>query len=116
MARDVPKCCISAGSLISVDLNTLKNLALTVIIAVAVIGLLLAILIKKILGKIISLLIAAVLVFIFWQQRDKVVSYAEEVHNKACASAEGAVDNPTTQRATTFLGIDISLPDGWCTA
>jgi len=85
------------------------------IIAVAVVGLLLAILIKKILGKIISLLVAAVLVFLGWQQREKVVSYADDVKGKACSAAEGAVDNATTQKATTFLGIGISLPAGWCT-
>jgi threonine/homoserine/homoserine lactone efflux protein len=97
-----------------VDLETIKTVALWAIIAVAVIGLVLAIVIKKILGKIISLLVAAVLVYIGWQQREKVVSYAEEVRGKACESAAGAVDNPTTARATTFLGIGVSLPAGWC--
>lgn len=84
------------------------------IIAIAVIGLLLAIVIRKILGKIISLLVAAVLVFIGWQQREKVISYADDVRGKACTSAVGAVDNATTDKATTFLGIGISLPAGWC--
>lgn len=96
------------------DLETVKTVALAAIIAIAVIGLLLAIVIKKILGKIISLLIAAVLIFIGWQQRDKVVTYAEQVQGKACTSADGAINNANTQKATTFLGIGISLPDGWC--
>jgi hypothetical protein len=97
-----------------VELETIKTVAMWAIIVIAAVGLLLAIVIRKILGKIISLLVAAVLVFVFWQQRDKVVSYAEEVRGNACDAASGAVDNPTTERATTFLGLSISLPDGWC--
>ncbi len=85
-----------------------------VIIAVGVLGLLLAIVIKKIIGKIISLILAAVLVTLGWQQRAKVVNYADEVRGKACDSADAAVDNPTTRDATTFLGISVSLPTGWC--
>ena len=96
------------------DLDTIKTVAMWAIIIVAAVGLLLAILIKKIIGKIISLLVAAVLVFIGWQQRDKVVSYADDVHGKACTSAEGALDNATTNAATSFLGLKISLPAGWC--
>ncbi|WP_111766876.1 hypothetical protein [Nakamurella deserti] len=98
------------------DLETVKTVAIVAIIAIAVIGLLLAIVIRKIVGKIISLVVAAVLVLVAWQQRDKVVSYAEEVQGQACDSVSGAVDNPTTREATSFLGIGISLPDGWCTA
>lgn len=97
------------------NLETVKTVAMVAIIAIAVIGLLLAIVIRKIVGKIISLVVAAVLVFIAWQQRDKVVNYADQVHNDTCNSASGAVDNATTQAATSFLGISVSLPDGWCT-
>ena len=71
--------------------------------------------IRKIVGKILSLVIAAALIFVAWQQRDKVTDYAAEVRGQACDSAAGAVDNPTTREATSFLGIGISLPDGWCT-
>lgn len=97
------------------DLQTIKTVAMWAIIGIAVVGVLLAIVIRKIVGKIISLLIAAVLVFVAWQQREKVVSYADQVRGEACDSAAGAVDNATTAEATTFLGIGISLPDGWCT-
>ncbi len=96
------------------NLETIKTTAMWGIIAVAVIGLVLAIVIKKIVGKIISLVVAAVLVFVGWQQRNKVIEYADQVHGQACDSASGAVDNPTTQKATKFLGIGVSLPDGWC--
>jgi hypothetical protein len=98
-----------------VNLETVKTVAVVAIVAIAVIGLLMAIVIRKIVGKIISLVVAAVLVVVAWQQRDKVVSYAEEVQGQACDSASGAVENPTTQEATSFLGIGISLPEGWCT-
>ncbi len=105
-----------AGNLGCVDLETVKTVAMVAILAIAVIGLLLAIVIRKIIGKIIALVVAAVLVFVAWQQRDKVVSYADEVRGQACDSASGAVDNPTTREATSFLGIGISLPDGWCSS
>lgn len=104
-----------AGNLTCVDLDTVKTVAMVAIVAIAVIGLLLAIVIRKIVGKIISLVVAAVLVLVAWQQRDKVIDYADEVQGRACDSVSGAVDNPTTEKATSFLGIGISLPDGWCT-
>lgn len=97
-----------------VDLETIRTVMLWVIVGVAVVGLLLAIVIRRIVGKIVSLVLAAVLVFLGWQQRDKVISYAEEVRGKACESADAAVNNPTTERATTFFGIGVSLPAGWC--
>jgi xanthosine utilization system XapX-like protein len=98
-----------------VDLETVKTVGMVAIVAIALIGLLLAIVIRKIVGKIISLVVAAALVFVAWQQRDKVTDYAAEVRGQACDSAAGAVENPTTREATSYLGIGISLPDGWCT-
>lgn len=98
------------------NLETIKTVAMVLIIGIAVIGVLLSIVIRKIVGKILSLVIAALLIFIAWQQRDKVIDYADEVRGKACSSAAGAVANPTTDEATRFLGIGISLPDGWCTS
>ena len=88
------------------DLNTVKTVAMWALIAFAVVGILLAILIKKIVGKIISLVLAAVLVFFCWQQRDKVTSAATDVHGKACSTAE--------QHMPSFFGITVSLPSGWC--
>jgi hypothetical protein len=95
-------------------LDTVKTVSLYGIIGVAAVGLLMAIVVKKIIGKIISLVLAAVLVLIAWQQRDKVVTYAEDVRGKACTAASGALQNATTAQATKFLGISVSLPDGWC--
>ena len=53
----------------NLDLQTIKNTAMWVLIAVAVIGIVLAIIIKKIVGKIITLVLAALIVFFGWQQR-----------------------------------------------
>jgi c-di-AMP phosphodiesterase-like protein len=89
-----------------VDLNTIKTVALWVLIAIAVIGILLAIVIKKIIGKIISLVLAAVLVFFCWQQRDKVTSAAENLHGEAC--------NTVNDKMPSFFGISVSLPSDWC--
>ena len=98
-----------------VDLDTIKTVAMWAIIVVAVIGLLSAILIKKIVGKIISLLVAAVLVFVAWQQRDKVCPTPTRSGDRRARppTAPSTTRPPTKPRP--FLGIGISLPDGWCT-
>lgn len=87
------------------DLNTIKTVALWVLIAIAVIGILLAIVIKKIIGKVISLVLAAVLVFFCWQQRARVVSAADDLKGHACATSDGM---------PSFFGIDVKLPADWC--
>jgi hypothetical protein len=88
-----------------VDLNTIKTVAMWVLIAIAVIGILLAIIIKKIIGKVISLVLAAVLVFFCWQQRAKVVSAADDLKGHACSA---------TSDMPSFFGIGVKLPAGWC--
>lgn len=80
-----------------------------VIIAIGVIGIVLAIVIKKIVGKIISLVLAAVLVFLGWQQRDKVLDFANTLKGDACATANPAMTS------TSFFGMNVTLPAGWCT-
>lgn len=89
------------------DIDTLKTVAMWALIAVAVVGILLAIVIKKVIGKIISLVLAAVLVFLCWQQRDKVIDAADTLRAKACTTANA--DLPS------FFGIHITVPDDWCT-
>lgn len=89
------------------DLNTVKTVAMWVLIAIAVIGILMAIIIKKIVGKIISLVLAAVLVFFCWQQRSKVIDAANDLHAKACSTVSPD-DGPS------FFGIDVKLPADWC--
>lgn len=88
------------------DIDTLKTVAMWALIAVAVVGILLAIVIKKIIGKIISLVLAAVLVFLCWQQREKVLDAGNDLKAGACSTA--GADMPT------FFGISISLPGDWC--
>ena len=92
----------------------MKTVATWGIVAVVVIGMLLSILVRKILAKILCLLVAAVLVYLGWQQRQKVVEYADEVRGKACSAADDAAQNATPERATTFLGLPVSMPTGWC--
>jgi hypothetical protein len=85
-----------------VDLDTVKTVATWVIVGFVVIGVLCAIIIKKIVGKIISLVLAAVVVFFIWQQRAKVTDYANEVKGDVCTAQP------------SFFGIDVSLPESWC--
>ena len=67
-----------------VPLTAIQSTAPWVLIAIAVIALVLAILIKKIVGKIIVLVLAAVLIFVGWQQRQHVIDFANGVKDDAC--------------------------------
>lgn len=84
------------------SLQTVQSTAPWVLLGIAVVAVVLAILIKKIVGKIIVLGIAAVLIFIGWQQRQQVIDFANSVKDETCAAS------------TTFVGIEVSLPDSWC--
>ena len=85
-----------------INLATIQNTAPWVLLGIGVIGVVAAIVIKKIVGKIIALVLAAVLIFIGWQQRQQVIDFANSVKDETCASS------------TTFVGIEVSLPDSWC--
>ncbi|MET3804594.1 threonine/homoserine/homoserine lactone efflux protein [Nakamurella sp. UYEF19] len=86
----------------NLDVSTIKSTAMWVLIAIAVIGLVLAIIIKKIIGKIITLVLAAVIVFFGWQQRSKVVDFA----NSSAKSAQSSVCSSHPK----FFGIDVTYP------
>ena len=83
---------------VDLELATIRTSGPWVLLAVAVVGVVLAIIIKKIIGKIIVLLLAAVIVFVGWQQRAAVVDFANNLHASACAS------HPR------FFGFDVSYP------
>lgn len=87
----------------NVDLNTIQSTAPWVLLGIGVVGVVAAIVIKKIVGKIIALVLAAVLIFIGWQQRQQVIEFANSVKDETCATS------------TTFFGIEVSLPETWCT-
>ena len=82
----------------NLDLQTIKSTAMWVLIAIAVIGIVLAIIIKKIVGKIITLVLAALIVFFGWQQRSRVVDFGNHLQASACSS------HPK------FFGIDVTSP------
>ncbi len=86
-----------------INLSTVQSTAPWVLLGIGVVGVVAAIVIKKIVGKIIALVLAAVLIFIGWQQRQKVIDFANSVKDETCAST------------TTFVGIEVSLPESWCT-
>ena len=85
-----------------ITLSTIASTAPWVLLGIGVIGVLAAIVIKKIVGKIIALVLAAVLIFIGWQQRQKVIDFANGVKDETCTAS------------TTFVGIEVSLPESWC--
>lgn len=88
------------------NIDTIKTVALWALIAIAVIGILMAIVVKKIITKVISLVLAAVLVFFCWQQRDKVTDFGDELKAKACSVG--------SDEAPSFFGIPVKVPDDWC--
>lgn len=88
------------------DFDTIKTIAMWALIAVAVGGILLAIIVQKIISKVFSLALAGILVFFIWQQREGLIDKAEDLKAGTCASVS---DNEPT-----FFGFDIALPDDWC--
>ncbi|HEY5115072.1 MAG TPA: hypothetical protein VIJ00_06080 [Nakamurella sp.] len=86
----------------TIDFETIQRSTVWVLIAIGVVGVLAAIVIKKVVGKIIALVLAALLIFLGWQQRQKVIDFANSVKDTTCASS------------TTFVGIEVTLPDSWC--
>lgn len=82
----------------NLDVSTIRSTAIWVLSVIAVISLLLAIVIKKIVGKIITLVLAAIIVFLGSQQRARVVDYANHLQTETCAS------HPR------FFGIDVTYP------
>lgn len=84
------------------SLSTVQTTAPWILIGIAVLGVVSAILIKKIVGKIIVLVLAAALIFFGWQQRQKVIDFADGVKDEAC------------QQSVTFFGVGVALPDDWC--
>jgi c-di-AMP phosphodiesterase-like protein len=84
------------------QLSTIQSTAPWILIAIAVVAVVAAILIKKIVGKIIVLVLAAVLIFVGWQQRQHVIDFANGVKDGACG------------QSVTFLGVDVAMPADWC--
>ncbi len=86
----------------SVDVDTVRTATPWVLVFVGILGLLCAIVIKKIIGKVVSLVLAAVLIVVGWQQRQHVVDFANGVKDQTCAAS------------TTFFGVKVSMPQSWC--
>lgn len=86
----------------NLDLQTIKSTAMWVLIAIAVIGLVLAIVIKKIVGKIITLVLAAVIVLFGWQQRSKVVDFGSHL--------QGNLQSAACKAHPNFFGINVTYP------
>jgi len=87
---------------VNLDLSTIQSTTPWVLVTIGVVGVVAAIVIKKVVGKIIALVLAAALIFVGWQQRQKVIDFANSVKDETCATS------------TTFFGIEVSLPESWC--
>jgi len=87
---------------VTLDISTIKNTVVWVLVAVAVIGIVLAIVVKKIIGKVITLVLAAVIVLVGWQQRSKVVDYANGVRSQ--------VGSKVCTAHPKFFGVGVTIP------
>ncbi len=84
------------------QLSTVQSTAPWILIGIAVAAIVLAIVIKKIVGKIIVLVLAAILIFVGWQQRQHVIEFANGVKDGVC------------NQSVTFVGITVAMPAEWC--
>ena len=84
------------------SLDKVSDAVLWTLVGIAVIAVLVALVIKKIIGRIIVLVLAAAVIFFGWQQRQHVIDVADDLRGQACA------------QQPEFLGITVQLPDGWC--
>lgn len=87
---------------VDIDLSTIRDTAIWVLAGVAVVGVLAAIVIKAVIGKVLALIVAAVLVYVGLQQRDQVIDYADGVRGQVCGASQ------------TFFGVEVALPEAWC--
>ena len=81
----------------------LQDIAIAVVLALAAGAVLCAILIRKIVGKLIALAVLALLVGMVWAQRANLSDCAEQVQHEATTPLDG-------QAACRVFGVDVDVP------
>jgi hypothetical protein len=86
----------------ALDLETVRNVALLVVVVVVVVALVGAFIVKAIVGKIVSIVLFGGLAVLVWSQRQSLQDCADRVGGTLAA---GAVDDTTC----TFFGRDVTV-------
>jgi hypothetical protein len=84
--------------------DSIRSSALIVVLALAAVGILLAVVVQKVVVKIVGLVVMAGLALLVWNQRASIQSCADKVKNQAL-SAQGV-----TKTQCTFLGFKVDVP------
>ena len=86
--------------------DTAKQFGLYAIVGVGVVGVLSALVVRKVVGKIISLVITVALAATLWGQRTAI----DDCVTKLKASAAGAVTGKVADPTCSFFGTDVKVP------
>jgi membrane-bound ClpP family serine protease len=81
----------------------LGNIAIAVVLLLAAGAVLSAILIKKVVGKLIALAVLALLIGMVWAQRANLMDCADQVQQEATSPQDG-------QAACTVFGVEVDVP------
>jgi hypothetical protein len=86
----------------AVDLSTIRDVALGIVVGAVVLAVVFAIVIKWIVGKLVTVVLLAALAGIVWWQREAAVDCADDVRQTLAA---GASDDTTC----TFFGREVTV-------
>jgi protein-S-isoprenylcysteine O-methyltransferase Ste14 len=86
----------------ALDLETVRNVALLIVVVVVVLAVVGAFIVKAIIGKIVSIVVFGGLAVLVWSQRQSLQDCADRVGDTLAA---GAVDDTTC----TFFGRDVTV-------
>ncbi len=81
----------------------MQNIAVAVVLALAAVAVLCAILVKKLVGKLIALAVLGLLVGLVWAQRANLADCAEQVQQEATSPQDG-------QAACSVFGVEVDVP------
>lgn len=81
----------------------LADIAIAVVLVLAAVAVLSAILIKKLVGKLIALAVLGLLVGMVWAQRANLADCAEQVQQEATSPQDG-------EAACRVFGVDVDVP------
>jgi hypothetical protein len=84
--------------------DSIRSSALIVVLALAAVGILLAVVVQKVVVKVVGLVVMVGLALLVWNQRASIQSCADKVKNQAL-SAQGV-----TKTQCTFLGFKVDVP------
>ena len=92
--------------MIALTTDSVRGLGVGAIIVVVVLGLAAALLVQKVIAKVVSLVVMAALGLLLYNQRASITDCANKVKAEAPAAVTGRVTAPRCE----FLGVDVKVP------